>query len=228
MRRFLAAALIAVIAYGLVPASAGAVTNPADTASVKAGLLRTSDFPPGWTQVPLPTPPAEPDVSKYGKTCAAIQKSWNAAKKISRNSGRSPRFERGTAWINDTVATFDTVADADASLAHLKARQFTPCLQKYHNDHDKVSKNGVTYTNTSTSTRISVPSIGDTTLAFENEVTASARGHSPTAYSEVEDVQVGRTVLSFNFTGVGPSLLTNQQALVQSVVNRVRRARTAT
>ena len=126
------------------------------------------------------------------------------------------------------MATFDTVADADASLAHLKARQFTACLQKYYNNHDKVSKNGVTYTNTSTNKRISVPSIGDTTLGFENEVTGSARGHSSTAYSEVEDVQVGRTVLSFNFTGGGPSLLTNQQALVQSVVNRVRRAASAT
>jgi hypothetical protein len=228
MRRFLAAVLIAAIAYGLVPASAGATTNPADAAIVKAGLLTTTDFRPGWTQVPFPTPPAEPDVSRYGKTCAAIQKSWNAAKQISRTSGRSTRFERGTAWISDTVATFDTVADADASLAHLKARQFTACLQKYYNNHDKVSKNGVTYTNTSTNKRISVPSIGDTTLGFENEVTGSARGHSSTAYSEVEDVQVGRTVLSFNFTGGGPSLLTNQQALVQSVVNRVRRAASAT
>ena len=126
------------------------------------------------------------------------------------------------------MATFGTVADADASLAHLKAREFTACLQKYHNDHDKASKNGVTYTNTSTNKRISVPSIGDTTLAFENEVTTSARGHSSTAYGEVEDVQVGRTVLSFNFTGVGPSLLTNQQALVHSVVNRARRATAAT
>ena len=52
-------------------------------------------------------------------------------------------------------------------------------------------------------------------------------------YSEVQDVQVGRTNLSFAFTDVGPSavaesLLMNHQALVRTVVNRVRAAEIAT
>jgi hypothetical protein len=70
-------------------------------------------------------------------------------------------------------------------------------------------------------------------LSFENEVTTTSKGHVYMGYNEVQDVQVGRTNLSFAFTDAGPSavaenLLMNHQALVRTVVNRVRAAEIAT
>src|SRR5690242_12479197 len=99
MRGLLVTTVIAAITCGLVPASAGAVTNPDDSPIAASGLLTLKDFPPGWTEAPRLTAPT-PDLSRYGKTCAVIQRSRDAAKKLPVSHRRSPNFERSTALIN--------------------------------------------------------------------------------------------------------------------------------
>ena len=218
MRGVLVAVVIATIAWGLVPASAGAATNAADSAIVDTGLLRINDFPSGWTATARPSIP-QPDVSKYGNVCAAIQKSWNAARRLPTARGESSLFKLGNAWISDAVTTHPTVAAARAGVAYLKQPGFTACIQRYNRDRDKGLKNGVTVT--SSVTRLSVPSVGDSSFGLENKVTSTAKGHTSTAYSEVQDVEVGRTTLAFNFVGTS---VTEHQALVRSIVSRVRAA----
>ena len=137
--------VIAAIAFASVPASAHAATKPADAAIVKAGLLSVNDFPPGWTETPRRASP-EPDLSKYGKTCAAIQRSWNTAKKLPTARANSPNFKQGTALIQDTVTTHRTAAAARAAVAYLKVPGFTACLQRYNTDRlNTAARNGVTY-----------------------------------------------------------------------------------
>ncbi len=125
------------------------------------------------------------------------------------------------------MTTHRTVAAAEAGTAYLKHPGFIACNHRYFEDQDDkaASKNGLTYEESNT--KVSVPSAGDSTLGFENMVTVISKGHSDTSYSEVQDVRVGRTNLSFIFTGVSPSLLTNNQTLVRSVVARVRAAEAA-
>jgi hypothetical protein len=225
MRHVFLAVVIAAIGWALVPALADAATNPADAAIVKAGLLTINDVPPGWAEASRPSSP-EPDLSKYGRNCAAIQKSRNAAKKLPTARGKSHDFNLSNDGISNSVATYRTVAAAGAGVAYLTNAGFTECLQRYFTDRlDRASKKGVT-SKTSVG-RLSVPNAGDSTLGFQNVVTSTSHGQTVTAYTEVEDVQVGRTEVSFIFSGGGPSLLTNNQALVRSVVTRLRAAEDA-
>jgi hypothetical protein len=226
MGRVVVAVVIAAMTCGLVPVLAGAATNPPDSAIVAAGLLTSNDFPPGWTQAPRPSSP-QLDLSRYGKICAAFQRSRNAAAQLPTTQGTSPVFKQGTDRIDDKVSTHRTVAEATTGVAYLERPGYTACTQRYNTDRlAKASKNGVVYK--TSNTRLSVPSVGDQAFGFENEVTSTSKGHTVTVYNEVEDVQVGRTNLFFSFTGLAASLLTNQQALVQSVVSRVRAAEEAT
>jgi hypothetical protein len=225
MQCVLVAVTLVASSFALIPVSAYAASGSADAAIVRVGLLTAHDFPAGWTETTPPSSPSTPDVSKTGRNCVAVQRSWNASKKLPAVRGRSVLFEQGTAWISDTVTVHRTIAAARAGLAYLEDASFSACIQEYHRERDKQLKYGVTYDATK---RISLPNVGNSTIGFENQVTVTTSRQTSTFYNEVEDVLVGRTLVSFSFTGIGQSLLENHHALVESVITWVRAAEATT
>ena len=210
-----------------LPLPAHAATKANDAAIVKAGLLTIDDFPPGWAQSP-PSSSGDTNLNGYGKTCAALQKKVDAAKRLRTAHGSSPDFKQGsTQQISNVAGTYRTIAGAKAALAALRNPSVNTCLQKSLTSQlDSKAQSGVKYT--SSIGRLSVPKVGDDTLGYEIAVTANQSGLTLHLYIDLQLVRVGRAGMTFTFQGEGSSPMLDNQALVQTVVGRVQAAEAAT
>jgi hypothetical protein len=188
--------------------------------------LTINDVPPGWTESPNSSS-GDTNLSKYGKTCAALQKKADVAKKLRSAHGKSPDFKQGSAdQISNTVSAYRTDAGAKAALTVLTNPAVAPCLQKGVNDLiKKNAQSGVKYS--SSVGRVSVPQVGDDTVGYEFTITASQNGATFKIYIDMQLVLVGRAGMTFTFEGERASPMLANQSLVQASVARVQAAEVA-
>jgi hypothetical protein len=226
MRRVVITGMVAAaLAFVSLPLSAHAATTKAtDTAIVNAGLLTINDFPPGWTESPRASSSGDTNLNGYGKTCMALQKTADAAKKLRTASGKSPNFKQGSFdQVSNDTSTYRTAAGAKAALSVFKRSEIGSCLEKFFRDQvNKQAQSGITYT--ASIGRLSVPQAGDDTVGYEIAITVSGKGLTLHLNLDLQLVLVGRAGLTFQFEGQGTSPMIANQPLVQMVVSRVRAA----
>jgi hypothetical protein len=230
MRRVIVTAVLLALTSATLVVPARAATSTADTAIVDAGLLTIDDFPAGWTESPHKSSgSSDIDFSKYGKRCAALQKTANAFKKRRSAHGNSPDFKQGDFdQVSNSIATFPTAAPAKATFTLFESPAFRVCIDKAFSDQfsKQAKKSGATMK--VSLARLSVPSVGDDSIGYEFALTVTAKGVTARVYIDLQLVLVGRSGMTFSFEGEGTSPLLAYQSLVNASVERVRAAEAST
>jgi hypothetical protein len=228
MRQLVVGTLVAGLAFSMV-STADADVKTADGTILTAGLLTGNDFESGWSESPRsPSSLAEIDVTRYGKTCAALQKKVDVLNRRVTHRDSS-NFKHGRYdVISDRVSVFTSSRGTRTALELLRRAETSGCMQRALSDQLRRQASSEGATIKLSIRELPVPQAGDHASGLELAVTISARGVTVPLFDDMQLVRVGRATVSFSFQGGTPSPVLAYQDLVQRVVSRVRSAQSTT
>jgi hypothetical protein len=204
-RRSSVFALVITLALGvtLLDEIAATAAGPGDRRLARAGVLRLSDFPSGWTAQPNDDNDDEvEEIAASIKSC----KGYLATRKAAHDNprARSKDFVEGDDQISNTVNVFASTAAARAAVAAVDKPSTETCLQRLFEDvidqsvaNDPEARDQIEGVDVEVS-RSSVAPVGDDALAFDAAITVHAKGgQTVELVSSAEFVRVGRVIDSF-------------------------------
>ena len=182
-------------------------TDAAASAIVHAATLQLSDFPPGWV--------AEPYDNSVDIATSCVPKLTKVADADSQN------FSNSEAGASNSVAVFVTADEVNQQFVRLREQKFVDCLGKEIGD--KIAKASSGENVKVDFAKVSTPTWGEETVAFQAKVTMAVGALTPSVYLDLIFVKVGRVVNSFSFVdALSPFDATLRDSLIAASARRMQ------
>jgi hypothetical protein len=205
--------------------------DPDDQEVAERAVLTLDDLPPGWRQE---TPDERDDPDFDAAECGQIREAGQLARSKQTASAEGGPFTRNQAQVEVTVAStvttepleefYDAFQDVDLVNTCLTAL-LEEAMAEAPDEADSAEIDDIRVG----VGRLSIPSYGDDTFAYQAEVEVVLEGLSPSVYVDVVFVRVGRFTANFFFQDVLGAFPTDEQEeIISTVVDRLTSENDAT